>query len=444
MNRFALRNDIMSWGRVQKGAHYVASPLWREDLHVLCRQAVQRDQSLLATGLRRSYGDSNLNPGNALIDMTALDRLIAFDPQSRLIRAEAGLSLHALLPIILRAGFFLPVTPGTRYVTLGGAVANDVHGKNHHKAGTFGNWVRRLGLLRSDGTEIELDSSDTSGLFAATIGGLGLTGIISWIEFELLPIESTEMEVETIAFGDLDEFFHIAAESDSFFDYTVSWIDCAAGGKGLGRGLFSRARHSTVGSCRAKKNTTRVTMPFDLPEIVLNPWSVRAFNALYYCSRKRRPTKAVVGYQSFFYPLDAIGAWNRIYGRRGMYQYQSVIPPDAAPDATKAMLRAIGTAGEGSFLAVLKTFGDKASPGLLSFPRSGTTLALDFPNRGASTHRLMERLDAIVQEAGGRLYPAKDGRIPAAVFRQGYPEWETFGRYVDPHFASLFWTRVGS
>ena len=185
-------------------------------------------------------------------------------------------------------------------------------------------------------------------------------------------------------------------------------------------------------------------VPVDFPGFVLNAWSVRAFNALYYWNGRRKAGHTHIGYEPFFYPLDSIGQWNRIYGRRGMYQYQSVVPPSTARDATKAMLNAISTAGEGSFLAVLKTFGDRPSPGLLSFPRIGTTLALDFPNRGASTLALMERLDAIVREAGGRLYPAKDGRIPAAMFREGYPQWETFRQHVDPHFSSHFWARVGS
>ncbi|MHB8885615.1 MAG: FAD-binding oxidoreductase [Methylovirgula sp.] len=444
MTQFSRRNDLLSWGRVLRSDHDVARPFWRGELPAILKDAAQDGRSLLAVGARRSYGDSCLNPGGAILDMTGLDRAIAFDPQTRLLRAEAGISFDTLLRILIPRGFFLPVTPGTRFVTLGGAVANDVHGKNHHEAGTFGRWVRRLGLLRHDGEELDLSPDDQTGLFAATIGGLGLTGVITWVEIEVVPITSTMMEVETIAFGNLDEFFQIEAESAGQFDYTVSWIDCMAGGRTRGRGLFSRGRHALNGPRFAPPASSSLTMPLDWPEIALNHWTVKAFNALYYWNGRRNAGRIRMPYQPFFYPLDSIGQWNRIYGRRGMYQYQSVVPPGSAHDATNAMLKAIATAGEGSFLAVLKTFGDKPSPGLLSFPRAGTTLALDFPNRGASTLALMERLDAIVHEAGGRLYPAKDGRIPAEMFREGYPKLEVFRGHVDPHFSSHFWARVGA
>jgi L-gulonolactone oxidase len=353
------------------------------------------------------------------------------------------MSLDAVLRLLVPRGFSPPVTPGTRFVTLGGAVANDVHGKNHHRTGTFGGWVRRLCLLRSDGRSIELGPDDRTGLFAATIGGLGLTGLIAWVEIEMMPIAGAMMEVETIPFGGLDEFFRLAAESDDAFDYTVAWVDCLASGDALGRGIFSRARHAGTGPVAVPPSRSRSNLPVDLPGLVLNPATVKTFNALYYAIGRRKAGRATVPYDRFFYPLDAIGGWNRMYGRRGLYQYQSVVPPEAARDATKAMLGAIAASGEGSFLAVLKTFGDKPSPGMLSFPRPGTTLALDFANRGASTLALLERLDAIVREAGGRLYPAKDGRISAAMFRAGYPNWADFARHVDPGFSSHFWRRVG-
>jgi FAD/FMN-containing dehydrogenase len=399
-------------------------------------------RSLLGIGLGRSYGDSGLNPDGAVIDMTGLDRAIAFDPQTRLLRAEAGMSLDAVLEVLVPRGFFLPVTPGTRFVTLGGAIANDVHGKNHHRTGTLGRWVRRLGLLRSDGRDIELGPDDGTGLFAATIGGLGLTGLIPWIEIEVMPIASTMMEVETVPFGALDEFFALAAESDAAFDYTVAWVDCLASGNALGRGVFSRARHATAGPLAVATTRRRRNLPIDVPGFLLNPTTVRGFNALYYRNGSRKAGRATIPYTPFFYPLDAIGAWNRMYGQRGFYQYQSVVPPEAARDATKAMLEVISTSGEVSFLAVLKTFGDRPSLGMLSFPRPGTTLALDFPNRGEPTLALLDRLDAIVREAGGRLYPAKDGRVSGEMFRTGYPNWAEFSRHVDPGFSSHFWRRV--
>jgi L-gulonolactone oxidase len=413
------------------------------ELPAFVAEGASHGRKVLAVGLRRSYGDSGLNPDGAIIDMTGLDRVIAFDPATRRLRAEAGISFDALLKMLVPRGFFLPVTPGTRFVTLGGAIANDVHGKNHHRAGTLGRWVRQLGLVRSDGGALTLAPGDPAGLFAATIGGLGLTGVIEWAEIEAVPIASPLVDVETIPFGSLDEFFAIAAQSDAGFDYTVAWVDCLATGGNAGRGVFSRGRHAANGAAAPEERRLRFNLPVDLPGFVLNGLTVRAFNALYHRAATRKAGRATVWYDPFFYPLDAIGGWNRMYGRRGLYQYQSAVPPATARDATAAMLRTVAASGEGSFLAVLKVFGDLTSPGMLSFPRSGTTLALDFANRGASTLALMGRLDAIVREAGGRLYPAKDGRIPAAMFRAGYPDWQDFARHVDPNFSSHFWRRVG-
>jgi L-gulonolactone oxidase len=442
MIRFSPSDEIRSWGGVLRRRHDVARPLWRDDLPAALAAATEKGRPVLATGLRRSYGDTCLNPDGALLDMTSLDRAIAFDPASGLLRAEAGISFDALLAVLVRRGFFLPVTPGTRFVTLGGAIANDVHGKNHHRAGSFGRWVRRIGLLRSDGTELELTPQDNSGLFAATIGGLGLTGLITWAEIEVMRIESAVMEVENLPFGNLDEFFSIARESEERFEYTVSWVDCLARGADLGRGLFTRGNHAKRGARLPFNTAPKLTMPMNLPGAALNRLSIGAFNALYYWNGKRKAGRSQAPLYPFFYPLDAIGHWNRMYGRRGMYQYQSVVPPHSERDATKAMLETIAAAGEGSFLAVLKTFGDRPSPGLLSFPRPGTTLALDFPNKGQATLKLLARLDDIVREAGGRLYPAKDGRMPAGMFRSGYGDWEDFSRHVDPQFSSHFWRRV--
>ncbi|SFI82341.1 FAD/FMN-containing dehydrogenase [Phyllobacterium sp. CL33Tsu] len=440
MTSYMVADDIRSWGGTVKAQHFVSRPSWREQLPELL--ARKEGRSVLGIGLRRSYGDSGLNPDGSLIDMTALDRVISFDPVTRLLRAEAGIAFDSILELFVQRGYFLPVTPGTRFVTLGGAVANDVHGKNHHSAGTIGRWVRRIGLIRSDGTEIELTPDDQTGLFAATIGGLGLTGLISWAEIELLPIDSAMMEAETIPFANLDAFFAVAAESDDAADYTVAWVDCLARGDRLGRGLFSRARHAPLGARLTKRAKPKLSMPFAMPGFMLNATSIGLFNGLYFYRGRRAAGPAITPYQPYFYPLDAIGHWNRMYGSRGMYQYQSVVPPATARDATREMLETISKAGEGSFLAVLKTFGGVPSPGLLSFPQAGTTLALDFPNKGQLTLDLLNRLDDIVREAGGRLYPAKDGRISASMFRAGYPAWETFANHVDPAFSSAFWRRV--
>ena len=435
---------ILSWGRALRAQHIAFAPSWRDELAATLREAAaaRPGRGMLPVGLARSYGDSNLNPDGAVVLTPALDRLISFDPATRLLRAEAGTSLAAMLDWLVPRGWFLPVTPGTRHVTLGGAVANDVHGKNHHGAGTFGRWVRAIGLLRSDGSEQVLRPGDE--LFAATVGGLGLTGLITWVEVELMPIASSMIEAEDEVFENLDGFFRIAAASEGW-DYTVAWVDCLARGKALGRGIFSRGRHAAAGELRARSPSRLLRVPLDAPGFALNRVSVGAFNALYLALGRRRAGRLrTVPYLPFFYPLDGIAAWNRLYGRAGFFQYQCVVPPDAAPGAIREMLQEIAAAGQGSFLAVLKTFGGLASPGLLSFPMPGTTLALDFPNRGAATLGLLARLDAIVRAARGRLYPAKDGRIPPDMFRTGYPDWERLARAMDPRFSSAFWRRVSA
>ena len=442
MTYYRAATDVRSWGGVVRGEHQVATPAWRDEIAPLVAEAVDRRFDLLASGARRSYGDSGLNPGGGLVDMSGLDRILAFDSETGLVRAEGGTSFDTLLQLFMPRGFFLPVTPGTRFVTLAGAIANDVHGKNHHGAGTIGCWVKRIGLVTSGGQELELSEEDYPALFGATIGGLGLTGVIAWADLQLVRIPGGFMDVEKAAFANLREFFQLSSDSEPAFAYAVSWIDTLATGKALGRGVFSRANHAPAEKAAPVGSAGGLSVPLGVPQFVLNRRSVRAFNAACYFRGRRTAGRKVVPLAPFFYPLDAIGHWNRLYGRRGLYQYQSVVPRAVQADATREMLNAIAAAGQSSFLAVLKTFGARRSPGLLSFPMEGTTLALDFPNRGPETLRFMARLDAIVREAKGRLYPAKDGRMSAEMFRLGYPNWEDFAKFVDPHFSSHFWKRV--
>ena len=440
MTDFVSRPDILPWGRIPRVQMRVARPSFLDSLEPLIADGACGPNRLLASGLRRSYGDSCINDAGAMIDMTGLDHFVSFDRATGLLVAEAGVSLAEILKLVIPAGYFLPITPGTKFVTLGGAVANDVHGKNHHRAGTIGRWIRQLDLIRSDGTEHSLTSADSTGLFAATIGGLGLTGVITRVVLELAPIASSNMSVETIPFGNLTEFFALAAESEATHDYTVSWVDCLAKGRTLGRGVFTRARHENDGVLRVHSGSGP-SVPVDAPGFLLNRLSLSAFNEIYYrFAGRARQTR--LSYDPFFYPLDAIGSWNRLYGRRGFYQYQSVVPPSVAEVATAEMLRTIAEAGQGSFLAVLKTFGGIPSPGLLSFPMEGTTLALDFANHGPSTLSLLDNLDAIVREAGGHLYPAKDGRLPSAMFQAGYPNLDQFRTHIDPGMSSTFWRRM--
>lgn len=428
-----------SWGRYPRVEQRIVPVLDRDAMLPLPLDG----GSVLGHGNGRSYGDSCLNPAATLLTSRGLDRFIDFDPATGIVRCEAGVTLAQILDIALPRGWFLPVTPGTRYATVGGAIGNDVHGKNHHRAGTFCHHVRCLELLRSDGSRQQLTPDDSSGLFAATAGGLGLTGFITWAELQLRRVPGPWIETESIRFGNLTEFFELSRESAAGFEYTVAWIDCLAKGANLGRGHFLRGDHAP-GDARAAtpSSVPRRSMPLVPPISLVNGLTLRPFNTLYYWRQPARRARHVSHYQSYFYPLDGINHWNNMYGPRGFLQHQCVLPPAHARDATAALLAEIARSGRGSFLAVLKEFGDRPSPGMLSFPRPGTTLALDFPNDGPDLLRMLDRLDRIVSEAGGAVYPAKDARMSGALFRQAYPAWEDFSRFIDPRFSSGFWRRV--
>jgi FAD/FMN-containing dehydrogenase len=326
-------------------------------------------------------------------------------------------------------------------VTVGGAIANDVHGKNHHRAGSFGCHLRRFELLRSDGTRLNCAPGENREWFAATVGGLGLTGVVTWAELQLRPVQSPYLDVESIRFRHLDEFFSLCEESERDFEYTVAWIDCLGRGKRLGRGILQRANHDSTPTAAAATER-RLSVPFPLPVSLVNPLSLRMFNTVHYHRQPARPRRTSEYFQSFFFPLDGILHWNRLYGPRGFYQYQCVVPGAVGREAIAELLGIIAASGLGSFLAVLKRFGPVGSPGMLSFPREGVTLALDFPNKGERVKRLFEALDRVVMAAGGTLYPAKDGRMPGALFRGGYPRWREFSHYIDPASSSSFWRRV--
>lgn len=433
-----------SWGRVVEAEHLVGRPAHADELPGLMAEARAAGAAALPVGLGRSYGDTNLNPGGALIDMGGLDRFMAFDPATGVLRCEAGVSLSQILRLVVPHGWFLPTTPGTRYVTVGGAIANDVHGKNHHGAGTFGAHVRRLALLRSDRQGVaEIGPDLEPDLFAATVGGLGLTGVILWAEIDLVRTSSSHLDQTVKMFSSLADFFVVADEAVGAYEHTVSWIDCTASGASLGRGLFNMANWAHDGQ-REVHQDGGPALPFAAPTFTINPLTLRAFNTLYYAKGAMDAGKSKVHYTQAFYPLDAVRRWNLIYGAPGFYQYQCVVPRPAAPEAMAEILKRIAKSGEGSFLAVLKTLGDKPSPGLLSFPMPGVTLAVDFRNQGRKTLDLLAALDAIVFEAGGRLYPAKDGRMSAAALRVGYPQFDRFTPHLDPALSSAFWRRISA
>ncbi|MGI9286504.1 MAG: FAD-binding oxidoreductase [Pseudomonadales bacterium] len=395
---------------------------------------------MLPIGNGRSYGDSGINENQATLSSRRLNRFISFDREHGLLHCESGLLFKDILQITVPQGWYLPVVPGTQFITLGGAIANDIHGKNHVGQGSFGCHVAELTLLRSDGQRLICSAENHADLFCATIGGLGLTGIIVAAKIRLLPIASGSMDVEVLPFARLQEYLQLAHESSSW-PYTVAWVDCAHS-KNAGRGLFTRGKFTDSPKANKPKTPShRLGIPFQLPFGLVNRSSVTLFNKLYYASEIRK-RKQLLWHENFFFPLDGVGHWNRIYGPSGFYQYQFVVPLEGAGEIIKQVIHHVAVSGSGSFLAVLKDFGPVQSPGMLSFPCEGLTLAVDVPNRGPSTLDLLGRLDEVIVAANGRLYPAKDARMPTAVFQRQYPQWIEFEKLRDPMFSSTFWRRV--
>ncbi|NVK29560.1 MAG: FAD-binding oxidoreductase [Gammaproteobacteria bacterium] len=396
---------------------------------------------LLAHGNGRSYSDVCLTETGTLLLTNSLDRFISFDTNKGILRCEPGVTIGELLNLVVPRGWFLASTPGTQYATIGGAVCNDVHGKNHHSVGTFGHHVTSLELWRSSGEILECSASKNPNLFKATIGGMGLTGLIRWVEIQLSPIKSAWMWVESHRFRNLREFWEINKEFEASWPYTVAWIDCLAKNQERGRGILYAGKHTDSKNRHTNKSIRPFKIPVNPPFSLINTVSLKVFNEIYY-RQKTSPNGISTHYIPYFYPLDKIENWNKFYGRKGFYQYQCVIPPENAFDAINEILDVIANNNTGSFLAVLKKFGDMPSIGMISFPRPGITFALDFPNSGPKTLNLLAKLDQIVKQSGGALYPAKDARMPAEMFELSFPNLDNFIKYIDPVFSSSFWRRV--
>jgi FAD/FMN-containing dehydrogenase len=411
---------------------------------------VQGAESLIARGCGRSYGDCSLN-SELTVATGAMDRLIAFDEQTGQLTCEAGLRLADLIDILLPRGWLAPVTPGTRFVTIGGMIAADVHGKNHHVAGSFCDHLDWIDIALPGGPVERCSRETNADLFAATCGGMGLTGIIVRAAFRLKRVETSRIRQRTIRAGNLEAAVDVF-EASLDWTYSVAWVDCLATGKDLGRSVVFLGEHALADELpddrrgdpfrRPPRKARR--MPVDAPSFALGPRAVRLFNGSYY--RAQRDGERLVDFEPYFYPLDAIGDWNRIYGRRGFMQYQCVLPLETSRSGMARLLEAISSEGAGSFLAVLKRMGPQ-SFGLLSFGMPGYTLALDFPV-SESNLALLVRLDAIVAECSGRLYLAKDARAAAAAVEPGYPRLpqfrETRRRWgLDIHFSSLQSKRLG-
>lgn len=428
---------FQSFGRATPPARH---SIPADDAIALLKGDAAKSSSLLGYGNGRSYGDSCQNEAGSVVDMRPLNRIRAFNAETGVLEAEAGVLLSDIIAHVAPYGFFPAVVPGTQFVTLGGAIANDVHGKNHHRRGTFGCHVESLALLRSDGKTYRCSATDNARLFRATIGGMGLTGLILSASIRLMRVPSLDIVEQATPFRDLGEFFELAETADQANEYAVAWIDQLAGGRG--RGLLFSGNHAEHGSHAALRAGGRLAVPLQPPFNMLNRPFLIAFNAAYRWKKGRSAAPRQVGYQGFFFPLDGLSDWNRLYGPKGLYQHQSVVPEEAARLAVPALLEATKRAGQGSFLTVLKRFGKVRSPALLSFPRPGFTLTLDFPNRGEKTLSLLNELDRITVEAGGAVNPYKDARMGADTFAASFPEWHRLEALRDPAFISDFWART--
>lgn len=401
---------MTGWGRAVSADMQVMRPERAGDLAALFDTPPPK--GVLAVGLSRSYGDVGLNDGGRGALMIRLNRLLSFEPDTGLLIAEAGVSFLDLMTVFLPRGYMPPVTPGTAFATLGGALANDVHGKNHDRIGSFGDHVEWIEVLTPDGRAVRCSDSSNKALFRATIGGLGLTGIIRKVALRMMPVDSRLVEVEERRIESLDAFINALTAARDTHPFSVGWIDAMARGAALGRGILELARFSEADSEFQPVRRRRV--PLDFPGFALNSLSIRAFNEAYFrhvpaAGRIRRKPLPV-----FFYPLDALEAWNRIYGKRGFYQFQCAIPDDAAKPGIRKIMTAVSDSRRGSFLAVIKTLGGRGR-GLLSFPIKGVTLALDFPKSEASQN-LIRYLHGIVRDHGGRVYLAKDALLSAEDF----------------------------
>lgn len=426
------------WGRYPTYGANIIPLHWQSDFSAITPSLLN---GALPVGMGRSYGDVCLLKDGNLLVTTGMNRLIDFDPETGLLTAEAGVTLAQILDFAVPRGFFLPVSPGTKYVTLGGAIANDIHGKNHHMAGTIGCHITQFELIRSDGTHKLCSPTQNPDWFAATIGGLGLTGFISWATLRLKPIVSRMIDYEGIQFHGIDEFLDLTDQSKDI-EYTVSWVDVTSTGKNFARGIFMQGDHSAKRDDLKPSQKPKLVFPFNAPGFALNHLSVSLFNTAFFHKQIHKRVVALQDYEPFFYPLDKVLHWNRMYGKRGLLQFQYVIPWEHAKEGTIAILHEVAKSGMASFLAVLKAFGDVPSPGMMSFPKPGITLSLDFPIKPDRTFPLVRRLADMTREFGGRLYPAKDAAMTASQFQAFYPQWEHFARYRDPLLTSSFWERV--
>ncbi|MGA9994739.1 MAG: FAD-binding oxidoreductase [Pyrinomonadaceae bacterium] len=429
------RIELSGWGRYPRARASVIRPECVEEAKL------QSEGSAIVRGQGRSYGDAAQTSEGVVMLTERLSRMIAFNEETGVLKAEAGVTLEEILEKFVPRGWFPSVTPGTKYVSLGGCVAADVHGKNHHREGTFGDHVRELELVLANEEKLRCSPVENAEIFRATIGGMGLTGIITEVSFQLRPVETAYVAVQHHAARNLSALLEMFEDEAFDDDYTVAWIDCLAKGAKLGRGVLMRGHHALLEELPENtkeplrlKHRAQFNLSFDFPSWTLNAFAAAVFNELYFRRQGARGSEFISDYESFFYPLDRIGNWNRLYGRRGFVQYQCVIPAARARVGMRRLLEEIARSKYPCFLAVLKRFGAEGQ-GLLSFPMEGYTLALDMAVGDAQFFKFLDRLDELVLEHEGRVYLAKDARLNAATFRAMYPrlaEWQRIKRSVDP------------
>tara|TARA_B110000483_G_C18170664_1_gene533135 strand:+ start:421 stop:1734 length:1314 start_codon:yes stop_codon:yes gene_type:complete len=428
----------LSWGRSKHQISKVFKPNNKNE--IIDFLSKRKEKSFLSIGLMRSYGDSCLNKNGSLIDMSNINQVKEFDKKNGIIRVQSGISLDDLLKFIVPHGWYIQTSPGTKFVTVAGAICNDIHGKNHHKFGSFCNSINKIMILRSSGEVIDITEKEDP-LFKATSGGLGLTGIILEVEIQLTKISSSYLDVETIPFNNLEEFFKLERESVNDYEFTVSWIDLTNKGTSFSKGIFQRANWKKD-SIFKKHTSSMLKVPFSLGINLVQESLIKIFNKVYFLIALKRKSSQKIHYSSFFYPLDFLGGWNKLYGRKGFCQYQLVFPPDVSLAGLNEIFESLKRNKFMPRLCVLKTFGSIKSHGYLSFPMEGTTLTMDFPYQENKVKKLFSEFSLIVSKFNGKIYPAKDINIDKQNFKKYFKDIDMLSKFKDPNIESDFWKRV--
>ena len=429
------RNIYESWGKT-KSQNKTIKILERQDFNL-----GSLDTSFLPFGNGRSYGDLCINSLGTLLDTQNLNQFIEFNQEQGYIKAYSGVLLAEILELITPHNWFLPVVPGTKYITLGGAIASDIHGKNHHRFGTFGLHVEEFEVLKSNGERLLCSPASNSHLYRATIGGMGLTGLIIWAKIKLKKITNNFLDMELVKFSSLNEFLCLSKNADENFEYTVAWIDSGSHKSSSLKGIFMQANHNTTKLASGIK-IQEFKLPNLIPFNLVNSYNTKIFNFLYYNKQLTKKTKTLINYNNFFFPLDLVSNWNILYGPKGFIQLQFVCPEAKIKIVIDEVLILLDRYDLRSPISVLKIFGNIQSPGLLSFPKPGITLAIDLPLIKNKTNIFLDEALKLIEENDGSIYPAKDTQMNQSFFKKSYSQVCEFKQFIDPKFSSDFWRRV--